>query len=694
VEGKFFYDILNLTDILPLQLSVQVLVSQGGTMKNRKYILLLFVLFLISFPCSATANPLDNWSTVTTNTDDWYYGLSSGNNTFVTVGAYGKILTSPDGLSWTSRITGDTHHLYGVGFGNGTFVAVGYLGTIFTSWDNGVTWTLTNSGQAHPVSENLYGVAYGSGKFVVAGGLGRILASLDNGATWFDPFWPYSSPTANWLYEATYDNSLFVDVGAAGTILTSTDGATWDVETSGTPVDLKGVAYGNDTFVVVGDGGIVLTSPDGILWTITRDPSSSQEDLNGITYGLVDGSGYFIAVGESGAILTSSDGITWTYRNSGTTYSLEDIVYSNPLFVAVGGYGTILRTFSGSIVINGAAGYTTSVSATLTLSCGEFSSSECSQMQFSNDGATWSPPETYNTSKAWPLTSGDGLKTVYVKFQDISGNWSDPYSDSIILDTTAPSTNASPGGGMYYSSQSVTLTCSDGSGSGCQGIYYTTDGSTPTTSSTVYSSPISIASNETLKFFARDNVGNTSSVSAETYLFASPLAITTTSLASGTVGSPYSQTLTAAGGFPPYSWSIVSGSLPGGFSLDSITGELSGTPTISGTFNFTIELMDASSAVSQPLSITIEASPAARNENTPFEILNTIQDVYNAAGDGNTIQAVATTFAENLNFDRNISVTLMGGFNSDFSSNDSFTTINGSLTISNGIITLDKIMIK
>jgi hypothetical protein len=583
-----------------------------------------------------------------------------------------------------------------VGFGNGAFVAVGYLGTIYTSLDNGVTWTLTNTGQAHPVSENLYGAAYGNGKFVVVGGLGRILTSLDKGATWFDPFWPYSSPTANWLYEATYDNSLFVAVGAAGIILTSTDGATWDVETSGTPVDLKGVAYGNGKFVAVGDGGVVLTSPDAILWTITRDPSSSQEDLNGITYGLVDGSNYFIAVGEDGAILTSSDGITWTYRNSGTIYSLEDIVYGNPVFVVVGGYGTILRTFSGSIVINGAAAYTTSASVTLTLSCGEFSSSGCSQMQFSNDVITWSSPEAYNTSKAWTLTSGDGLKTVYVKFQDLLGNWSDPYSDSIILDTTSPSTNASPGGGMYYSTQSVTLTCSDGSGAGCQRIYYTTDGSTPTTSSTVYSTPISIASNETLKFFARDNVGNTSSVSTETYLFAPPPAITTTSLASGTVGSSYSQILTAGGGFPPYSWSMVLGSLPGGLSLDSVTGELSGTPTISGTFNFTVQLTDASSVVSQPLSITIEASPAARNENTPSEILNTIQDVYNAAGDGDTIaiQAVATTFAENLNFGKDISVTLMGGFNTDFSSNDSFTAISGSLTISNGIVTLDKIIIK
>jgi hypothetical protein len=36
------------------------------------------------------------------------------------------------------------------------------------------------------------------------------------------------------------------------------------------------------------------------------------------------------------------------------------------------------------------------------------------------------------------LTSGDGVKTVYVKFKDAAGNWSTAYSASIILDTTPP----------------------------------------------------------------------------------------------------------------------------------------------------------------------------------------------------------------------------------------------------------------
>jgi hypothetical protein len=67
-----------------------------------------------------------------------------------------------------------------------------------------------------------------------------------------------------------------------------------------------------------------------------------------------------------------------------------------------------------------------------------------------------------------------------------------------------PITTATPAGGAYGASQTVTLTCTDPQGPGCGNIYYTTDGSPPTTSSAVYSSPILISATATLKFFARD----------------------------------------------------------------------------------------------------------------------------------------------------------------------------------------------
>ena len=75
----------------------------------------------------------------------------------------------------------------------------------------------------------------------------------------------------------------------------------------------------------------------------------------------------------------------------------------------------------------------------------------------------------------------------------------------------------------------------------------------------------------------------------------SGLSITTSSLPAGTVGTAYNQSLQASGGTSPYTWSIASGSLSTGLSLDASSGAITGTPTSAGTSNFTVQVTDASS---------------------------------------------------------------------------------------------------
>ncbi|MGE3852747.1 MAG: putative Ig domain-containing protein [Planctomycetota bacterium] len=60
----------------------------------------------------------------------------------------------------------------------------------------------------------------------------------------------------------------------------------------------------------------------------------------------------------------------------------------------------------------------------------------------------------------------------------------------------------------------------------------------------------------------------------------------------GYVGDPYSRTWTAAGGAPAYTWSVVSGSLPAGLSLNTGTGQISGNPTTAGNSSFSIRVTD------------------------------------------------------------------------------------------------------
>jgi photosystem II stability/assembly factor-like uncharacterized protein len=84
-----------------------------------------------------------------------------------------------------------------------------------------------------------------------------------------------------------------------------------------------------------------------------------------------------------------------------------------------------------------------------------------------------------------------------------------------------------------------------------------------------------------------------------------PLRITSASLANGPVGTPYNATITATGGVYPYTWSIIAGQLPAGLTLNSSTGDISGTPTVVGTSNFTVQVTDSETS---PVSATAQLS--------------------------------------------------------------------------------------
>ncbi len=91
------------------------------------------------------------------------------------------------------------------------------------------------------------------------------------------------------------------------------------------------------------------------------------------------------------------------------------------------------------------------------------------------------------------------------------------------------------------------------------------------------------------------------------------LTIKTSSLPDGTLGVSYSATLEQDYGTLPVSWSVTAGSLPPGLTLDPSSGLISGTPTATGTSNFTVTVTDSSSPAqnaSANLSITVNPGGA------------------------------------------------------------------------------------
>jgi hypothetical protein len=81
-------------------------------------------------------------------------------------------------------------------------------------------------------------------------------------------------------------------------------------------------------------------------------------------------------------------------------------------------------------------------------------------------------------------------------------------------------------------------------------------------------------------------------------------SITSSLPGGGTVGASYTHTFTATG-TSPITWSVISGSLPAGLSLDGSTGVLSGTPTTAASYSFTVQASNAAGAATQACSVTI-----------------------------------------------------------------------------------------
>ncbi len=87
-----------------------------------------------------------------------------------------------------------------------------------------------------------------------------------------------------------------------------------------------------------------------------------------------------------------------------------------------------------------------------------------------------------------------------------------------------------------------------------------------------------------------------------------PIFVTTATLPTGTVGTPYSSQLTATGGTNSYTWTISSGALPNGLTL-STGGLISGTPIVSNVFGFNVTATDGNGQpATRTLSITISPS--------------------------------------------------------------------------------------
>jgi len=147
--------------------------------------------------------------------------------------------------------------------------------------------------------------------------------------------------------------------------------------------------------------------------------------------------------------------------------------------------------------------------------------------------------------------------------------------------------------------------------------------------------------------------------------------IATRGLVFGSYEKPYSDILAATGGLPPYTWSILTGSLPPDLTLDSTTGEISGTPTTPGDFVFTVQAQESFQTIKQkelnihvsdfcenPIPLTNDPATDARPRWSPdmtrivFHSRRTGNyDIWAMNADGSDLTQLTTGSEDDLNAD-------------------------------------------
>ncbi|MGD0938418.1 MAG: chitobiase/beta-hexosaminidase C-terminal domain-containing protein [Terracidiphilus sp.] len=202
--------------------------------------------------------------------------------------------------------------------------------------------------------------------------------------------------------------------------------------------------------------------------------------------------------GSTGGLVSSQKVLTWVY----TTVSNSLPVTTSPVFNPPGGAYSAAQSVSISSGSSGAAFYYTTDGTTPTTS-----------------SAVYSAPITVSASetlKSIAVVSGYGPSAVGTATYSIA--------------PTLPAPVLSPSPGTYTTAQTVTISDTNTVAS----IYYTTDGTTPTTSSSPYSGPITVSASETVEAIVAATGYNNSPIAGGTYTIAAVLPAPTFSLAAGT----------------------------------------------------------------------------------------------------------------------------------------------------------------
>ena len=229
---------------------------------------------------------------------------------------------------------------------------------------------------------------------------------------------------------------------------------------------------------------------------------------------LIDVTGLATAGQRPGSVYLyySGDGVTWTensYSNLGVSYAPT---YATTLIQKMAAREGDMRLFATKPSATYAAGTVVNFETNMPSRGLVYNTTDGAVPVLDTYGSYSNPTTNWPGATGLTLTKSRTLKLIafnnYRNLDETDIHKSAVETFNYVIDSIAPVITFTPSTGMYAANELITLTTDESAT-----IYYTTDGSTPTVASTVYTAPIDIANGMQIKAIAKDVYGNTSAVS-------------------------------------------------------------------------------------------------------------------------------------------------------------------------------------
>ena len=387
--------------------------------------------------------------------------------------------------------------------------------TASTTYSSAITVSATETVEAIATASGYSQSAVGSAAYTINGAVAT----------------PTFSPAAG-----TYSSAQTV------TISDATAGATIYYTTNGTTPTTASSTYSSAITVSVTETLEAIATKAGYSNSAV---GSAAYTINGAaaTPGFSPAAGTYNSA-QTVTITDATSGATIYYTTNGTTPTTASSTYSSAITVSATETLKALATHSGySNSAVGSAVYTLKAATPgFNPAAGTYSSAQTVTITDATSGASI----YYTTNGSTPTTASSVYSsaitvsaTETLKALATHSGFSNSAVGSAVYTLQAATPGFSPAAGTYSSAQTVTITDATSGAS----IYYTTNGSTPTTASSVYSSAITVSATETLKALATHSGYSNSAVGSAAYTITSAVPTPTFSPAAGAYGPAQSVTI-------------------------------------------------------------------------------------------------------------------------------------------------------